>query len=174
MENEQEIIDSSTDTTVEVEQIDHSLDAETRAQQLAEQNKKLYARAKRAEGFMQDANGNWVKKQRPSEKQEIIRKEETQVKPLDILRDDAFKLYREGYDEEDIDLILRNGGRKILEDKNNPLTLGLQAKKEQRKAEEASRMASDSVGMTDVERKWTPEQLREMPIEELKKILPHA
>jgi hypothetical protein len=140
---------------------------------LEETNKRLYARTKEAEGFVQDADGNWVKPEKPPQK--IISKEEpTPIKPLDILRDEAFKLYREGYDEDEIDIVIRNGGRKILEDKSHPITLGLQAKREQREAERAANAASGNSGLSEVERKYTPEQLANMSQKELEKILPRA
>lgn len=172
MENDNnENIDSQNDTGLDTEQIDHSLDAEAKLAALEEQNKKLFARAKRAEGFTQLSDGSWVKKEKP---QTIIKEESQKLNPLDILRDDAFKLYREGYEEEDIELILKNGGRKILEDKGNALTLGLQAKREQRLAEQAANQTNTSGGSSEVERKYTPEQLANMSRKELEAILPHA
>lgn len=96
------------------------------------------------------------------------------LRPVDILRDDAFKLYREGYDEEDIDLILKNGGRDVLKNENSALTLGLKAKMEQKRAENAAGMTSGGSQLSDIERKYTPEQLKNMDTKELEKILPHA
>ncbi len=96
------------------------------------------------------------------------------LKPIDILRDDAFKLYREGYDEEDIDLILKNGGRDVLKNENSALTLGLKAKMEQKRAENAAGMTSGGSQLSEIERKYTPEQLKNMDTKELEKILPHA
>lgn len=97
------------------------------------------------------------------------------LKPIDILRDDAFKLYREGYDEKEIDVIINNGGRKILEDKDNPITLGIAARMEQRRAEQAVNGTSNSSSqLSEVERKYTPEMLKNMSTKELENILPHA
>jgi hypothetical protein len=147
--------------------------AEERIARLEDANKKLFARTKKAEGFVQDANGNWVKPQKPQ--QTVITKEEpSQIKPMDILRDEAFKLYREGYDEDEIDIVIRNGGRKILEDKSHPITLGLQAKREQREAERAANAALGNSGLSEVERKYTPEQLANMSRKDLEKLLPRA
>jgi len=132
-------------------------------------NKKLFARAKEAEGFIQDADGNWVKKDKP---EDITTNPST--RPVDILRDDAFKLYRMGYDEKEIDVIVNNGGMKILEDKDNPITLGIEARKQQRGAEDAASRTSNSSQLSEVERKYTPDQLKNMSTKELEKILPHA
>lgn len=96
-----------------------------------------------------------------------------QVTPRDVLRAEEFKLFREGYDENEIDLIVKNGGRKILEDKNNPITLGLMARRQQRKTEEAAAQTSGA-SVSEVERKYTTEQLKSMSSAELAKILPHA
>lgn len=143
-----------------------------RLAQLEETNRKLFARTKEAEGFKQDTDGSWVKKEKPAE----IINNNTSVAPkaIDILRDDAFKLYREGYDEKEIDVIMNNGGRKILEDKDSPITLGILARKEQRRAEDAGSMVNSSSQLSEVERKYTPEQLKNMTADELSKILPHA
>lgn len=145
--------------------------AEERSSRLVEANKKLYARLKKAEGFVQDTDGNWIKpavQQKPAISEPVIQK------PSDILKADEFKLYRLGYNESEIDLIMHNGGAKILEDKTNPLVLGLQAAKEQRGAEDAASRVSDSSGLSDIERKYTEQDLRNMKTEDLGKLLPHV
>ncbi len=140
---------------------------------LEDTNKKLFARAKEAEGFRMDDQGNWVKKEKTAEPV-ITNNTSTAPNAMDILRDDAFKLYREGYDETEIDVIMKNGGRKILEDKDSPITLGILARKEQRGAEDASSMVNSKSQLSEVERKYSPDQLRNMTADELSKILPHA
>ncbi len=138
--------------------------AEDKATRLEEQNKKLFERAKKAEAKL---------KEKPAEKV-ITNNTSTAQSAMDILRDDAFKLYREGYDETEIDVIMKNGGRKILEDKDSPITLGIQARKEQRGAENASSMVNSKSQLSEVERKYSSEQLSNMSAAELSKILPHA
>jgi hypothetical protein len=96
------------------------------------------------------------------------------IKPMDILRDETFALYREGYENDEIELIIRNGGRKILEDENSPITLGLRAKREQRQAEKAASQANGNAELSEVERKYTNEQLANMSAKELEEILPKA
>lgn len=137
--------------------------------QLEETNKKLFARTKEAEGFKQDADGNWVKKEKPAE---IINN--PSVTPKDILKSDEFVLHRMGYDETEIEVIMNNGGKKVLEDKSSPITLGIQASREQRGAEDASSKVNSSSQLSEVERKFTPEHLKNMSAAELSKILPHA
>lgn len=96
------------------------------------------------------------------------------IKPSDILKADEFKLYRQGYSEREIDIIMHNGGAKILEDKDNPIVIGLNATQQQRRAEDMASRAGGSSQLSEVEQKYTPEQLANMSSEELKKVLPHA
>lgn len=139
-------------------------------------NKRLYARAKKAEGFIQDpTTGEWVKKTVEPAKPDISeQRQHTDIKPSDVLRSDEFKLHRMGYDENAIDIIMHNGGMKLLDDKSNPIVLGLQASKEQRSAEAAAEMASGASGLSDIERKYTETDLRAMSKEKLAEMLPHV
>lgn len=138
---------------------------EEKATRLEETNKRLYERTKKAEA---DA-----KTLREKPEPEVVR-QPSEVKPSDILKADEFKLYRAGYTEAEIDLIMHNGGAKILEDKANPLVLGLEAAKEQRGAEDAASRVSDSSGLSDIERKYTEQDMRNMSKEDLAKMLPHV
>lgn len=158
---------NDTDTTVNIQD---TTDPEKLA--LIEQNKKLFNRAKKAEGFIQDSNGNWVKKERPA--QVDISDKQTIPKPSDILKADEFKLYRQGYSESEIDLIMHNGGIKAIADEKSPLALGLKVAREQRKAEEASGQTSDKTGLSEIERKYTTEDMRNMKADDLAKIIGYA
>lgn len=118
-----------------------------------------------------------AKKAEAQAKATHIKKEETHQesqKPSDILKADEFKLYRQGYTESEIDLIMHNGGMKALTDEKSPLALGLKVSREQRQAEEAASQTSDTVGLSELERKFTPEQMRNMPKEELEKLIGFA
>lgn len=143
---------------------------EQRAARLEETNKRLYERTKKAEAEAKEAREKANEVKPVSET--IIKPNE--IKPSDILKADEFKLYRAGYTEAEIDLIMHNGGAKILEDKTNPLVLGLQAAKEQRGAEDAASRVSDSSGLSDIERKYTEQDMRNMKKEDLEKLLPHV
>jgi hypothetical protein len=149
-------LDEGGDDTSDTSQVDVNA--------LIEQNKKLYARAKQAESKL--------KEKKPDT--QVTSDNPSPIKPMDILRDETFALYREGYDNDEIELIIRNGGRKILEDENSPITLGLRAKKEQRQAEKAASQANGNAELSEVERKYTPEQLANMSAKELEEILPKA
>lgn len=110
-----------------------------------------------------------VNKKQP--KEEIISKS---ITPRDILQSEEMKLYREGYDEKQIEFIMHNGGRKVLEDKNSPVSVAISALREQAKAEDAANRTQEGSQLSEVERKFTPEQLANMPTAELEKVLPHA
>lgn len=140
---------------------------EERASRLEETNKRLYERTKKAEAEAK------ALKEKPAINNEVIVKS-SEVKPSDILKADEFKLYRAGYSESEIDIIMHNGGAKILEDKTNPLVVGLLATKEQRGAEDAASRVSDSSGLSDIERKYTEQDMRNMKKEDLEKLIPHV
>ncbi len=136
--------------------------AEQKAIRLEAANAKLYARAKEAEAEAK------ALKAKPDISAPVSQK------PSDILKADEFKLYRQGYTESQIDFIMHNGGAKALEDKTSPLYLGLEAARQQAKAEDAASAVMDSSGTSDLERKFTEEQMRAMPKEELEKMLTHT
>lgn len=143
---------------------------EERAIRLEETNKRLYERTKKAEAEAKEAKAKLLEKPEISEPTVQV----NQVKPSDVLNSDEFKLYRDGYTNQEIDIIMHNGGYKILEDKANPLVLGLQASKEQRGAEDAASATRDSSGLSDIERKYTEQDMRNMKKEDLELLIPHV
>lgn len=167
-EDKDVIIDTSIDTTDDVT-IDTTLDAEARAKALEEQNKKLFARAKKAEGFVQDSNGNWVKKEKP---QVITNKAET--KPYNILEDEVADLILDGYTKEETKFILANGGRKVLENKDSYVSVAINTKREQKKIENAVSQTSNKGYVSTGGKTYTEEQLKNMTVEEMEKVLPRA
>lgn len=80
---------------------------------------------------------------------------------------------REGYDRDDVDFILKNGGRTALKDPNSLVSLALKSKTEQKRAEDAASKAT-SGGSGEIIGKVTLEDLSKMSPEEMKKHLPHA
>lgn len=169
MENDEIVnIDTPNDEVRTTEDLE-AIRAEN--QRIKEQNARLFERAKRAEGFTKDSDGNWVKKEKP-QSDDITSKQGH--KPSDILKADEFKLYRQGYSEEEIDLVMHNGGIKALADEKSPLAMGLKFAREQRLAEEASGKVADTSGQSEVERKYTPEQMRSMKKEDLAKLIGYA
>ena len=160
-----ENLDSTNETEEETVENPEGETSEERLARLEEQNKKLFARAKKAEGYSQDSDGNWVKKEQPKPKQTITKK------PID-LDEEKFELRLQGYSKEDVNFILNNGGSDALSDKNSLVSLALSEKKKQANAENAAQQTTNTSGMSEVERKYTPEQLKNMSSKELEKILP--
>lgn len=154
-----------TDTTA-----NDSLTAEEKYAVVEQQNKKLYARAKTAEGFVQDSTGRWVKKEKP----QAIISEKQESKPYNILEDEVFDFINEGYSKEEIRFIQSNGGRKALENKDSLVSIAVKTKREQRIAEDASGKLSDKAGLSEVERKYTTEQMRAMKPEDLANLIGFA
>lgn len=146
---------------------------EERASRLEATNKKLYERTKKAEAEAKEAREKALEV-KPAISEISVQQTQPIQKASDILKADEFKLYRQGYTESEIDLIMHNGGAKLLEDKANPLVLGLQAAKEQRGAEDAASRVSDSSGLSDIERQYTEQDMRNMSKDELAKLIPHV
>lgn len=169
MQEEETIV--TDDTTNVTEETDNTASVADEVEALKEQNKKLFERAKKAEGFVKDADGSWVKKE--SKPQANISEQQSH-KPSDILKAPEFRLSRQGYDETEIDIIMHNGGPEILKDEKHPVTLGIKIAREQKRAEDASSQVSDKSSLSEVERKYTPEQMRNMKPEELAKLIGYA
>lgn len=85
---EEEVVTETEETPEE--------DEET-VESLTEKNKKLFARAKKAEGFEQDTEGKWVKKAQKL-------KESTEI-PLVLTEKDRLALIKADIDPEDLDEI---------------------------------------------------------------------
>lgn len=86
-------------------------------------------------------------------------------------RDEVYDLRLDGYSRDEADFIMKNGGRKALET-NTFVKVAIEKIREQKKAEQA--IPDDTSEKSDIERKYTPEQLRNMSSADLAKILPHA
>jgi len=92
------------------------------------------------------------------------------INSVGVLEDEALNLRIDGYSVEDTKFILANGGRKALEDKNSLVSLAINARRQQAAAERAAVDETDT-GKSEVEKKYSHEQLREMPTSELEKVL---
>ena len=87
--------------------------------------------------------------------------------------DEAVELRLDGYSKEEVSFILKNGGRKALEESDSYVAHAINAKREQLKAEEQASKAKDTSQMVGTTKKYTHAQLSKMTKEELEKILPH-
>ncbi len=131
-----------------------------------EAQRQILARAKRAEAELKAEREARIKAEtKPAPN--IIKEEYS-------LNDEIVDLRLDGYSKGDVEFIMKNGGRKALEDKTSYTAIAINARKEQARAEAEANKVNDTSGMTEVERKYTPEQMKNMSATELKKILPHA
>ncbi len=87
--------------------------------------------------------------------------------------DEAVELRLDGYSKDEVSFILKNGGRKALEESDSYVAHAINAKREQQKAEEQASKAKDTSQMVGTTKKYTHAQLSKMTKEELEKILPH-
>lgn len=125
--------------------------------------KQILARARKAE--------DELKSLKSAQTVVVPKVEEPKTDPLD---DDILDLRLAGHSKEEIRFIMANGGMKSLEDPNSLVSIAVKAKAEQRKAEEAASQTTVGQGAGDIERKFTPEQLKNMSLKELEALLPKA
>lgn len=163
-ENEQVADTIMTDEELELElELDGNEDTEALKAELEKKNKiikQVLARAKKAEA---KAKGESPK----------INNQQEQRPSLSI-DDETLDLRLDGYTRDEVEFIARNGGRKALEDKNSYVAIALNTKREQERAERAASQTADTSGMSEFERKYTPEMLANMSVAELEKIVPKA
>lgn len=156
-EQDIENIDSLNDA--EVNDNDEVVDADTptledyqrikeEKEKLEATNKKLYARIKQS-----DTNKPLGQAVSPSDD-----------------RLDRLELKTEGFSDEEIDFIKPYGGKKALD--NPYIKTALETIREKRKAESA--VVDVDTNKSDIEKKFTTEQLQNLPLDELEKLLPKA
>lgn len=162
MDNETELQDSPELAGTETDQISEPTLEDY--QKLAQKNKALFARAKKAE-------------LRAKEIEESIRAKEPQapkepagLDPAVTERLDRMDLRTEGYSAEEVDFLMKMGGKKALEDKR--VKAGIEALRQQAKAEAAT--VDTDTAKSEIEKKFTHDQLKGMSSSELEKILPKA
>ena len=119
-----------------------------KAEKLEETNKKLYARLKTS-----PSNKPLGQAAAPSDE-----------------RLERLELKTEGFSDEEIDFIKPYGGKKALE--NPYVKSALETIREKRKAESA--VVDVDTNKSDIEKKYTTEQLQNLPLDELEKLLPKA
>lgn len=117
---------------------------------LEETNKKLYARIKQASP--NKPLGQAVSNNSMEEKLEKL------------------ELRTKGYSDDEISFLKPYGGEKALE--NPYVKQALEIMREKAQAERA--VVDTDGGKSDIEKKYTDEQLRNLPIDELEKLLPKA
>lgn len=109
---EEEIVTEDTDTPEEPEET---------VEELREKNKKLFARAKKAEGF-EEVNGKWVKKTKP------VVETKPAPKAADLSTTDLYAVMKADVPEEDLDEVKRTAkalGVTVAEALKDPITKGI-------------------------------------------------
>lgn len=124
-----------------------------------EARRQLTARAKAAEEALKKAKPSPAPAPTP----------EPDVKGYDL--DEVTDLRLDGYSKDEVKFIMQNGGRKSLEE-NTFVKVAIEKIREQKKAEAA--IPDMESNKSEVERKYTQEQLSKMSAEELYKILPKS
>lgn len=144
--SEEETVTENTELTVE----DYNqLKAEKES--LEAKNKQLYARLKTT----------------PKPLQNNLQTNSTSDNPDLQARFEKLELKSEGYNDLESEFILQYGGKKALD---NPIVkTALEVMREKSRAEQAVVDTTNSGG--DIEKKFTNEQLKTMPLEELEKLL---
>lgn len=127
----------------------------------AEARRQIHARALKAETELKA-----LKSQPPKEK------EVERAQPSTVI-DEAVDLRLDGYSKSEVDFILKNGGRKAIEDPNSFVSLAIKTHKEQQRAEQEASKTSTSGG-TETVKGYTPEQIANMSAKELEKLLPRV
>lgn len=144
-------LDLNLDGNDDVEVLKAQLEKERKARQ------QLTARAKAAEAKAKATH-------------QTTNKEQTK----DFFEDERFDLFSEGYSKETIKFIMKNGGKEVLKDPNSMVSIAVRTQMEQKKAEQAASQTADTSGMSELERKYTPEMLKNMTVKELEAIVPRA
>ena len=108
---------------------------------LKEQNKRLFERAKKAEGFVKDASGNWIKKPKPTTPEPKPVANEVAKTEVSVSLKDQIALINAKISEEDIDEVLdyaKFKGITVTEAIKSPVVQAtIREKMEQRKTAEA-------------------------------------
>jgi len=162
MDNNEQVNDSTTTETQEQEldlTLDGIEDADVLKAKIAEKDtfaKQAIARAKKAEAEIKE-----LKAKATTKPQEVRTSNGADF-------EDALELRLQGYSKESVDFILRNGGVKSLE--TNPyVKAAVESIREQERAEKS--LPNKDSGKSDIEKKFTDEQLRNMSTAELLKVL---
>lgn len=90
------------------------------------------------------------------------------------INDEVVDMRLDGFSKKEVEWVMANGGRKALDDANSLVSIAIKASREQSKAEAAASATRDTTGLSEVERKYTLEQMAVMPLSDLEKILPHT
>lgn len=160
MDNENEVVSATNETEGELEIVlDDTVSKD--------QYNQVFARAKRAEEEKKALKAQLEEAKKASIKTEVVKEDKPSY---GANFEEALELRFQGYSKEAVDFILKNGGLKSLD--NPYVKAAVQSIKEQEKAEKS--IPTNDSGKSDIEKKYTHEQLMNMSAAELEKILPKS
>lgn len=133
----------------------------------ADARRQLTARARKAE---EDAK-SW--KEKAIKAEPTITSEQPQASTYS-LNDEVVDLRLDGYSKPEVEWIMKNGGRKELENPTSYTAIAINTRRDQLKAEQAASQTTDTAGLSEVERKYSKEQMGAMSVKELEAILPRV
>ena len=132
----------------------------------ADARRQLTARAKKAEEELKSLKTQSIRA-------ESVTKPPPAQEPVTI-NDEVVDLRLDGYSKKEVEWIMKNGGRVVLDDPNSLVSIAIKAQREQAKAEQAASQVASTSGLSEIERQHTSEQLKNMSLKELEAILPRA
>jgi hypothetical protein len=160
--NEDEVLQDTETLTVGEESLEEPVIQEEQAgetqpdsSELERKNRELYARAKKAEEELKKFKAQPKAEETPTNSSPGIEE-----------RLERHELMLKGYSADEVDEIMSLGGQKALG--NEIIKAGIEAKRKARKSLEATPSES---GKSPIFRKFTEDELRAMPTEELEKLL---
>lgn len=141
----------------------------------AEARRQLTARAKKGE-----ADAKAEREARIKLEEALSEKEKITNNNSPVTEDERLELRLDGYSKDEVNYIMQNGGKKVLEDPNSYTAIAIKTRREQLKAELAASQTEGGKGEDQF--KPTNFTLPKNPsrkdlnksIEEMEKILPHA
>lgn len=134
------------------EELDAKKDEELDPVALKEQNRHLFARAKRAEGFVLK-DGKWIKKEKPIV---VEKKPEAKDTTTESLTREEAVMIAKGTDLEDLDqlkLVQKATGLSMKEAEKHPLYQGYIAQKRAEEKKKKSQLGASNGGRVSVEDK---------------------
>lgn len=155
--------DVTQDTTPDEETIQdtemETTDSEVDVEAIKEQNRQLYERTKKAEAKVKELESK--PKPEPSSTNSSASTDSGDE------RFERLELKTDGYKDDEIDVLMQNGGKRALD--NKIVMAGIEAMRKEAKSLGAT---PSGTGKSQVYQKFTERDLKNMPLDELEKIIP--
>jgi hypothetical protein len=168
LDSTNETADNDTDIT-----IDDTLDADAKVAVLEDRNRKLFERAKKAEGFTKQSDGSWVKKEKPQPKQDSTLTESKSAPDTRSLYEQVSLLKNLEQDEmNELESEAKDLGVDVVKYlKSNSGKNHLATIRKERKSKEAS---PEIANASPILRKYTQNDISNMSAAELERAIKNA